>query len=198
MRHLHACLPEKENVVLHKEIETPRLILRRFRSSDWTDLHEYLSDPDVVFYEPYCVFSPEESRSEAVRRARDKDFWAVCLKDGGKLIGNLYLSKQDYDTYELGFVFNKRYQGRGYAFESAGALIDYAFDTLKARRLISMCNPDNRKSWRLLERLGLRREGHLKRNVYFKTDERGSPLWLDTFMYGLLAEEWARRRPATP
>ncbi len=174
-------------------LETQRLIIRRFKAGDWRDLHEYLSDPEVVFYEPYCVYTPEESKSEAIRRSRDLDFWAVALKNGGKVIGNLYLSKQEFDTYELGFVFNKRFQGQGYASESAGTLIEHVFNKYGARRIIAMCSPENEKSWRLIERLGLRREGHLKRNIYFKTDGKGRPIWLDTYLYGLLADEWKQR-----
>jgi RimJ/RimL family protein N-acetyltransferase len=172
-------------------IETERLIIRRFLASDWQDLHEYLSDPDVVRFEPYCIFTMEESKSEAFRRSNDMDFWAVCLKEGGKVIGNLYLSKQDFETYELGFVFNKRFQGQGYAFESAKSMIEYAFNKYGARRIIAMCNPENERSWRLIERLGLRREGHLKRNIYFKTDSKGQPVWSDTYLYGILAEEYS-------
>lgn len=171
-------------------IETEKLVIRRFIAGDWLDLHEYLSDPDVVLYEPYCVFTVEECQSEAIRRSNDVNFLAVCLKEGGKLIGNLYLAKQDFDTYELGFVFNKKYQGQGYANESASAVIEYAFNTLNARRIIAMCNPENEKSWRLIERLGLRREGHLKRNIFFKNDANGQPLWVDTYLYGLLYNEW--------
>jgi RimJ/RimL family protein N-acetyltransferase len=177
-------------------LETERLLIRRFKGGDWHDLHEYLSDPEVVFYEPYCIYTPEESKSEALRRAGDTDFWAVALKDGGKVIGNLFLSKQDFDTWELGFVFNKRFQGRGYALESAAALIEHAFKKHEARRIIAMCNPDNEKSWRLLERLGLRREGHLKRNIYFKTDGKGQPVWHDTYLYGILADEWKQKAGA--
>lgn len=171
-------------------IETERLLIRRFRGEDWHDLHEYLSDPEVVFFEPYCIFTLEESKNEAIRRASDTDFWAIALKEGGKVIGNLYLSKQDFDTYEVGFVFNKRFQGQGYASESARTLIEYAFNKYEARRIIAMCNPENEKSWRLIERLGLRREGHLKRNIFFKTDGKGQPVWVDTYLYGILFDEW--------
>ncbi len=171
-------------------IETMRLNIRQFSADDWSDLHEYLSDPDVVFYEPYGAYTPEESKAEAIRRSNDMDFFAVCLKEGGKVIGNLYLSKQDYDTFELGFVFNKGFQGQGYAFESARAIIEHAFNKCGAWRVIAMCNPENEKSWRLIERLGLRREGHLKRNIYFKTDGTGQPIWVDSYLYGILAEEW--------
>lgn len=168
---------------------TERLIIRRFTPEDWQDLYEYLSDPKVTYYEPYDTFSPDACRQEAINRSHSKWFWAVCLKSN-KLIGNLYMRKQDYDTWELGYVFNKGYQNNGYATESAKALIGYTFCELAARRIVAMCNPENTPSWKLLERLKMRREGHLIKNVYFKRDEKNQPIWLDTYIYAMLREEW--------
>ena len=147
-------------------IETDRLIIRRFQGEDWEDLYAYLSDPGVVRFEPYAPFNAEKCKQEAHRRAEDEDFWAVCLKKNGRLIGNLYFSRQaDGDTWELGFVFNAAYQGKGYAMESTRALLNRAFLEWGARCIIAQCNPENEKSWRLLERLGMRRERHLIQNV---------------------------------
>lgn len=173
-----------------KEIVTPRLIIRPFLPKDWRDLYEYLSDEEVVKYEPYEVFSEEQCKQEAMQRSKNTAFLAVCLKDGGKVIGNLYFEKQDNDTWELGYVFHAMYQNQGYATESAGAVVDRAFREDGAHRVIALCNPENSASWRLLERLHMRREGHLKRNIFFKRDENGDPVWQDTYEYGILAEEW--------
>lgn len=171
-------------------METERLLIRRFRPDDWRDLFEYLSQEETVRYEPYEVFTERECMHEATNRSENNAFHAVCLKDSGKLIGNIYLSKQEYDTWELGYVFNSKYHGKGYATESARALIDNVFKNQNARRVIAMCNPLNEHSWKLLERLGMRREGHLIQNIYFKKDEFEQPIWLDTYEYGILASEW--------
>jgi RimJ/RimL family protein N-acetyltransferase len=171
-------------------MDTQRLLIRRFSPGDWRDLHEYLSQPEVVRFEPYGVFTKEASKKEAARRAGDPAFWAVCLRDSGKLIGNVYLSKQEFGTWELGYVFNENYHGMGYATEAARALLDDAFANQNARRVAAMCNPLNASSWRLLERLGFRREGHFVRNIYFKKDAAGAPIWCDTYAYGILREEW--------
>lgn len=174
-------------------IETDRLTIRRFRNDDWGDLHEYLSNAEVVRFEPYDVFSEEDCRNEAARRSSDKAFWAVCLKEDNKLIGNIYFNRQEPDEFsnwEIGYVFNPEYWGKGYAAESCRAIIDYGFRELNARRVVAMCNPENTRSWRLLERLGMRREGHLVKNIYFKRDEQGEPIWNDTYEYAILAEEW--------
>lgn len=171
-------------------ITTDRLLIRRFRPDDWQDLHEYLSDPNVVRFEPYEPFTPSESQNAAIVRSQSNAFWAVCLKDAGKLVGNLYFEKQALDIWELGYVFNVHYQGKGYATEAAKALLNYAFCELGARRIVASCDPRNLPSWKLLERLGMRREGHHIQSGYFKTDTHGNPLWHDTYEYALLASEW--------
>jgi len=145
-----------------------------------------------VRFEPYEVFTEKASRKEAARRSGDPSFWAVCLRENEKLIGNVYLGQQDFGTWELGYVFNKDYHGKGYATEAACALLDDIFANQAARRAVAMCNPLNTPSWRLLERLGMRREGHFIKNIYFKRDAQGNPIWCDTYAYGILKEEWNR------
>jgi len=174
-------------------METERLIIRRFRPEDWKDLHEYLSQEEVVKYEPYDVFSEEASKQEAIDRAENDDFWAVCLKGTDKLIGNIYFAKQDFDTWELGYVFNSRYHGKGYATEASRAVMNDVFINKNAHRVIAMCNVLNTSSWKLLERLGMRREGHLHQNIYFKKDENDQPIWADTFEYAILKAEWLKQ-----
>lgn len=171
-------------------LQTSRLSIRHFKPEDANDLYEYLSDENVVKYEPYEVFTLDDAKIEAKLRSKTKDFYAVCLKDTGKLIGNIFLKKGDFDTWELGFVFNSAYQGMGYAYESAKALLNYVFEHKNARRIVAMCNPLNERSWHLLEHLGLRRESLLIKNIFFKRDDNGEPIWSDTYEYAILKEEW--------
>lgn len=175
-----------------KEILTDRLVIRTFKPNDWQDLYEYLSDEEVVKFEPYDVFSENQAIEEATRRSQDKSFYAVCLKeqDHLKLIGNLYFAKGEFDTWELGYVFNSKYQGQGYATESAKALLEYAFTHLGARRILAHCSPQNASSWKLLERLHMRREGVFLQNIYFKRDHNDEPIWLDSYQYAILKTEW--------
>ncbi len=173
--------------------ETERLTIRRFREDDWKDLYDYLSSEAVVKYEPYDVFSEEACKEEAVKRSNNEAFWAVCLKENGKVIGNVYFQLQEpreIRTWEIGFVFNPSYFGKGYATESCSKILDHAFNELNAHRVLAMCNPENTASWKLMERLGMRREGHFLKKMYFKTDENGTPLWHDAYEYAVLADEW--------
>lgn len=174
-------------------IDAGDVVLRRFKENDWRDLHEYLSDARVLRYEPYEPFSAEKCREEAARRSEDEAFWAVCLKETGKLIGNLYFAGRGFGTYELGYVFSRMFWRKGYATRAARALMEHAFCEMGVHRMVARCNPENEASWRLLERLGMRREGHLIQSVYFKTDPQGKPVWHDTYLYAILASEWKRK-----
>ena len=174
-------------------LATPRLVLRRFVATDGAGLHAYLSRPEAVAFEPYPVQSREACDLEARRRSGDQDFLAVCRADTGELVGNLYFHPEDpeaWRTSELGYVFHPDHWGRGYATEAVRGLLDLAFGQWGVRRVTARCNPDNAASWRLLERVGFRREGHLLAAVSFVDDEHGNPLWHDTYLYALLASEW--------
>lgn len=176
-------------MILNKNIETERLVIRRFTSEDWMDIHEYLSHEKVVHFEPYEPFTEEESKEEAIYRSQGDEFLAICLKNSGKVIGNLYFSKRDFEAYEIGYLLNFNYWKNGYATEAAASLINYAFKELNIRRIIAECNPENIPSWKLLQRLNMRREGHLIKNISFKMDSNNEPIWQDTYLYGLLREE---------
>lgn len=165
--------------------ETDKLILRRYCESDLDDLYGYLSDEEVVKFEPYKPMSMEEARKNLEWRISTEEMIAVEDKSSGKMIGNVYLGKRDFDSLEIGYVFNKNYWGKGYAAESCSALIEMSFCN-GTHRIFAECDPENSNSWKLLERLGFVREAHLKQNVYFWKDEEGNPIWKDTFIYSLL------------
>lgn len=173
---------------LHDAIDTERLHLRRFREDDWDDMIEYLSDPEVMKFEPFLT--GEKRREWVATRITSNDFWAVCLADTGKMIGDIYMGQGEQNAWELGYIFNAKYQNQGYATEAAGALICRTFYVEGAHKICAFCNPDNVASWKLLERLGFCREGHLRKNTYVRLDLDGHPIWHDTFVYGMLHEEW--------
>jgi len=170
---------------MDKKIETKRLILRTFQENDLNDLYEYLSNHEVVKYEPYKPMTIKEVKENLEYRISSDDFIAVELKDNQKMIGNLYLSKSDFNSFEIGFVFNIKYQNQGFATEACKAIIEDLFKN-GIHRVFAMCDPKNRNSWKLLERLGFLKEAHLKQNVYFWKDENNNPIWKDTYIYSLL------------
>ena len=176
-------------------LHTERLALRPFVAEDGPALFAYLSQPLAVEFEPYDVCSLEEAVSQAAARAVDPSFVAVHLRGDDRLIGNLYLAPHahpDWATWEIGYVFDPRAWGHGYATEACLALLGVLFGERAAHRVVARCNPDNRRSWALLERLGMRREAHLRAAASFTVDEDGQRVWHDTYQYALLAHEWHR------
>lgn len=169
-------------------LETERLILRPFREMDLQDLYVYLSDAQTVRYEPYKPMTLAETEDNLRWRMGTEAMIAVERREDHKLIGNLYFARGEFDTAELGYVFNRRFWGRGYASESCRALINQAFAE-GTHRIVAECDPENVNSWRLLEALGFNREAHLRQNVYFWKDEQGNPIWKDTYVYARLSTD---------
>ncbi len=142
---------------------TSRLLLRRFTPDDGPGLYGYLSQERAVHYEPYGVQDRRQAARAAFERAGDDAFWAVCLTEGGELIGNLHLAPSEppqWRTWELGYVFDPGRWGKGFATEACHGLLDRVFTDLSAHRMIGNCNSQKTRSWSLLERLGCHREGH--------------------------------------
>ena len=168
------------------------LLLRRFTPADADALHGYLSRPEAVRFEPYGVKNREQCQAEAISRATDQRFIAVEVD--GVLVGNLYFTPAGPPkTWEIGYVFHPDHWGHGYATRAARLLLDELFLQEGAHRVMARCNPLNEGSWRLLERLGMRREGHLLASASFRSDKAGQPIWHDTFLYAVLDSEWEAR-----
>ncbi|MEH2930137.1 GNAT family N-acetyltransferase [Candidatus Ventrimonas sp. KK005] len=172
----------KNNTIL---AETERLILRRYKVEDLHDLFEYLSDKKVVEFEPYKPMSLDETKENLKWRISTDEMIAIELKSSHKMIGNIYMGKREFESLEMGYIFNKNYWGNGYAAESCTALIQQAFSD-GIHRIYAECDPNNRNSWKLLEVLGFQREAHLIQNVYFWKDENEKPIWKDTYIYAKL------------
>ena len=168
--------------------ETERLVLRRYKKEDLQDLFEYLSDKEVVEYEPYRPLTLNETKDNLQWRIGTDEMIAVELKNSHKMIGNVYMGKREFEAMEIGYVFNRNYWGNGYAAESCKALIQRAF-TNGIHRIYAECDPRNKNSWKLLEALGFQREAHLRKNVYFWKDENEEPIWKDTYIYAKLSVE---------
>ncbi|ROS30966.1 RimJ/RimL family protein N-acetyltransferase [Cellulomonas sp. PhB150] len=175
-------------------IRTDRLLLRRFTAADGDALHAYLSRPEAVRFEPYGTQTRAQCHELALERAGDASFWAVCLRSDERLVGNLYLRHDDpqaWRSYTLGYVFDPAHWGSGYATEAAAALLDVCFRAWGAHRVSARCDPRNTRSWALLERLGMRREGHLRQVAAFSTDADGQHCWHDAYVYAAVESEWS-------
>lgn len=108
-------------------LKTDRLLLRRYQPCDLQDLYAYLSDAEVVKFEPYQPMTLKEAEENLAWRIISKEMIAIELRESGRMIGNVYLGERDFETLEIGYVLNRSFWGAGYAREGCEALIGQAF-----------------------------------------------------------------------
>ena len=108
--------------------------------------------------------------------------------ESGRVVGNIYCGNRDYDAREVGYIINRDYRNKGYAEEALSAVIENAFRE-GAHRIYAECDPRNTASWKLLEKAGLRREAHFRQNIFFHKDEKGAPIWKDSYVYAILESD---------
>jgi RimJ/RimL family protein N-acetyltransferase len=170
-------------------IETERLVLRGFVPQDAAHLLEYLHQPTADCFLSLALPDLVAAAAEAEKRAAGEDYIGVCLKESGVLIGDVFATPEE-DTFSIGWNFNPRFAGKGYAFEAAVATVNHLFTLKNARRLYAYVESTNTSSMRLCEKLGMRREGVFKEYISFTTDSEGNPVYVDTMQYAVLRKEW--------
>ncbi|SDY01166.1 Protein N-acetyltransferase, RimJ/RimL family [Amycolatopsis xylanica] len=178
-------------------ITTERLILRPFRSDDLDALNAFQSRSDVARYLYWGPRSRAESAAALAKRIhsstlqKEGQFLAIAveLASTGQLIGDLnleYLSAE-HRQGEIGFVFHPDFHGKGFAAEAAAELLRLGFEELGLHRIIGRCDGRNIASSSLMERLGMRKEAHLRENEVVKGD------WTDELIFAMLEDEWKAR-----
>lgn len=183
-------------------IETERLILRPFLEDDAADVFEYLAEPMVNCFASMKLNSLEEARVEIKERAAETEYYfAIVLKDTGKVIGEIEAypehaepnDKDDsssLDTFSPCWMLHKAYHGKGYAYEAARAFFDYLFREKGARRIYAYTEDYNISSQCLCEKLGMRREGLFMEFISFVSNPDGTPHYENTYQYAILKKEW--------
>jgi len=182
-------------------LEAQRVIVRRFEKRDVPDILKYSRhEPADEFRRRNIDWELTEESARtwwtpmATMRPEEAIHWlslVVELESEHRVIGNLgFNAKRIHDTLQgqIGWTLGAAYEGNGYMTEAATALLDYLFGAVGFHRVFAMTSPDNRRSWALMERLGMRREAHFIKNCYH---DRG---WADEYVYALLAEEWLAAR----
>ncbi|MFJ8262808.1 GNAT family N-acetyltransferase [Rummeliibacillus sp. NPDC094406] len=167
-------------------IKTKRLVIRKLKLEDWQDVYEYTSISHVMKYIPEGVFTKDNAKNFVNENSGENpEKFAVELKDEKIVIGHITFFKCFGEhTYEIGWVFNPKYYNKGYASEAAKAIVDYGFTKMKIHRIIATCQPQNIPSYRVMEKIGMRREGYFKKCIPNGTE------WWDEYYYSVLEEEW--------
>jgi RimJ/RimL family protein N-acetyltransferase len=187
-------IQKKPVMTLAFPIQTSRLIIRPFEAADIDDVIAYHSRPDVTQYLYWKTRNHSEVRkvlkkrvaTKTLRQEGDSLVLAVEVIETCKVIGDLYLMwrSQEHQQAEIGFVFNPDYHGQGYATEASEVILSLGFREYGFHRIFGRCDARNVASYRLMERLGMRREAHLIHNELFKGE------WSDELIYAILQNEW--------
>ena len=164
-------------------IETARMIIRDFRPDDVNDFYEILGDAETMQNcEPAYDFEKTQKFLEEFCIAK-KGAAAAVLKDSEKMIGYILFKPLEEFVYEIGWIFNKKYWRLGYAYESCSELIAYGFRELNIHKVVAEAI-DGQKSVRLMEKLGMKREGVQRSQT---KDSFGN--WADLYFYGILRDD---------
>lgn len=145
-----------------KEIETPRLALRRLSSEDATFILRQVNEPSFLrFIGDRGVRSLEDAREYILKgpiASYERFGFGLCrveLKSAGATIGMCGLVKRDsLEDIDVGFAFLPEYWGNGYAVESVSAVMEHARDVLGLRRLVAITSIDNAGSLAVLKKGG--------------------------------------------
>ena len=182
---------------IFSHLESPRIVLRHFREADLPSFLAYRNDPEIAKYQSWESLNEQEAHAFVQEQKSLQPgvpgAWfqlAIELKETGRLVGDcgLKVHQQDTQQAEIGFTLSRDYQSKGLASETVSCLLDYAFIQLGLHRIIAVTDCQNAPCVGLLERLGLRREGHFLQNVWFKG------MWGDEYLYAILKDEWLQKR----
>jgi len=184
---------------MFESLSSSRLVLRTLAPQDAVAMFAYRSHPQVVRYQLWEPRDVEEIRG-FIARMRDVPLgvpgsWyqlAIVRKEDGLLIGDCGIHFPPDETHqaEVGITITPDHQRQGYAAEALETVFDMLFSQKGLHRVYGRVDPRNVASVALLERLGMRREGHLRESVWVRGE------WTDDLIYALLEQEWKARRPA--
>ena len=176
-------------------LRTPRLTLRPLSHADAAAMCTYRSLPDVARYQSWESFGPADAAKlvdgQAGLQPGIPGTWfqfAVVVSADGVMAGDCGVHcLDDPRQVELGITLAPAFQGRGYATEALGGVLDFVFRELNAHRVTAVTDADNAAAAALFRRLGFRQEARLVEHVWFKGG------WGSEFVFALLRREWEGR-----
>jgi RimJ/RimL family protein N-acetyltransferase len=176
-------------------VHTERLRLRPATAADARATWEFRQLPEFARW-----MTAAPNGFDAYEAQFNQPAWldkALVIEMSGSVIGDLMLAVQDGWAQaevteqaraveaDLGWGLHPRHGGQGYATEAVRELLRICFDDLGVRRVTASCFADNVASWRLMERVGMRRESHTRQDALHRDGA-----WLDSMGYALLRDEW--------
>lgn len=182
-------------------LTTERLTLRRLRPDDARIVTAYRNDPAVARFQDWDLPRPQSEVAAKIAAYADRPWpspgsgFNVAVEHDGELVGDVGVSWDDAGTQaSIGYTLRTEHQGRGFATEAAGAVVDRLLAD-GIHRITATTDPENLPSMRVLERLGFRHEGTARSAVEIRGE------WLDDELFALLPEDrqaWLARPTGPP
>ncbi len=168
------------------EIKTERLLLRPLKTSDIDDVTEFMCNTENTYYARVGV-QTRKSCEEYIEYSKDIPYIYAVVKDGS-VIGTAELTICDDNQGELGWIIHKNYWNTGLCTEIGKILLELAFKDVKLRRVYAHCDTNNVGSWRVMEKIGMRREGTV---IEGRCAYKHTPgIYNDEYSYGITADEF--------
>ncbi|RLQ89773.1 GNAT family protein [Planomicrobium sp. Y74] len=176
-------------------IESERLLLRKLELADAEDMFEYASEPAVSRFMPWQAHQTTDDTREFIDFIRKgyednkKLTWAIELKGENKMIGTIDFVSwlQRRQRAEVGYTLSHHYWGQGLMLEAAETLIDFGFKKMDLIKVEAPIMLDNKQSQHVAEKLGMIREGVLRKHMIIKGE------FVDLAMYAVLKDEFYSR-----
>ncbi len=179
------------------KIKTKRLILRPLRISDASDVVKNMNNLEVskwllVVPYPYTLKDAKEwikrNRKKWRMKKKDDSTFGIELKEEGNVIGGIGIHSVDKYSAEVGYWLGENYHRKGYGSEALEAVIRFAFNHLRLKRIEAGVFAGNPSSGKLLEKFGFVKEGMKREARICKADGKIK----DEILYGLLRREWKK------
>jgi ribosomal-protein-alanine N-acetyltransferase len=173
-------------------LTTERLLLREFREDDFEDVHAYARRPEVCRYMDWGPNTREDTQAFMDRKWAEQAQWprdavnlAIERRADRRVIGSIRLEVSDpaNQAGDFGYTLHPDAWRQGYATEAAAAVIAVGFRDLGLHRIWAECDVENLGSWGVMQKLGMRREAHLRDGRLIRGD------WRDRYVYAVLASE---------
>ena len=174
-------------------LESERVILQEIEKKDWSDIHKYASQSIVCQYQPWGPNTEIESKDfveqvleDAKEDSRSRFVFVVIQKIDGRMIGSgeFNLRDQINKVGEIAYIINPDHWGKGFATEVAQILIEFGFNEFNLHRIYATCDPGNVGSIKVLEKIGMTKEGRMREELLMKDG------WRDSLLHSILEQEW--------
>jgi RimJ/RimL family protein N-acetyltransferase len=174
----------------HIKIQTNRLVIKDLIPSNAEDMFTYRADEEISKYQSFCPKRINDVLSfigDSTKNFDEQNNWfQVGIFFNEKIIGDIgiHFIGPENKQVEIGYTISRDFQRQGFGKEAVIGVINYLFNDLKKHRIIASLDPMNSASIALLESIGFRKEGLLKKSIF------NQGIWKDDLLYALLNEEW--------